>query len=118
MCAKALINEAWRELTECPAAERVGLDAKRVNGVSLRDRQHGALPSSLSRREHAVRAAIFHRRRAGRGEREGKEEREGGRGRGEGLLLNFCQMFGGRLLLGSADPEAEWCTLSCNEGQE
>lgn len=100
MCAKALINEAWRELAECPGAEGVGLDAKRVNGVSRRDRQQGALPSSLSRREHAVRAAIFHRRRAAMRERE----------TGEGVLLNLCQMFGGRLLLGSEDPEAEWRT--------
>lgn len=71
MCAKALINEAWHELAECPAAEGVGLDAKRVNGVSRRDRQRRALPSSLSQREHAVRAAIFHRRRAARRERGG-----------------------------------------------
>lgn len=36
----------------------------------------------------------------------------------EGGVLNLCQMFGGRLLLGNQNPEAECSSVSSNERQE
>ncbi len=33
-------------------------------------------------------------------------------------MLNLCQMFGGRLLLGNQNPEAECSSVSSNERQE
>lgn len=51
-------------------------------------------------------------------EKRGEEGRERkGRGRERGVL-NLCQMFGGRLLLGNQNPEAECSSVSSNERQE
>lgn len=62
-----------------------------------------ALPPWHGRGQHAGRTAIFHRRR--------------GRGK-EGGVLNLCQMFGGRLLLGNQNPQAECSSVSSNERQQ